>query len=152
MPDQEWTQVQVETSASLIGQIAHRWRIHILRQHIIGHREIRTTKTCPGSTIDLDDLIARVPERPSNILDAPKTVHPLANLRLRAGRPSTSAPVVRVALTGTAVSVVGFTESGQPVNGNPCWYIDGEGNYLWAGATDIPDPRQSGRGAQPIAA
>jgi len=53
-----WTPVMYATSASLIAQIAKRYDIPIDRAHLPGHREIFAAKTCPGSQVDLDHLVA----------------------------------------------------------------------------------------------
>src|SRR5258708_2941336 len=47
---------KVRASAALVQEIAARWKIALDRDHIIMHREIRASKTCPGS-VDMDGLI-----------------------------------------------------------------------------------------------
>jgi hypothetical protein len=60
-----------------------------------------------------------------------------ANLRRR---PMTNAQLVRVIPARFEVAVAAF-ETGQRIEGNAFWYVDMDGNYLWAGATESPDPR-----------
>jgi N-acetyl-anhydromuramyl-L-alanine amidase AmpD len=52
------TAVQMQTSAELIAAIAKRWGIPLDRKHVIQHHEIRRSKTCPGSGVDIDQLIS----------------------------------------------------------------------------------------------
>ena len=51
----------------------------------------------------------------------------------------TAAQVIRVIAVHTDIVVMKF-EIGERVDGNAYWYADVQGNYLWAGATNIPDP------------
>ena len=139
--DDAWPQTQLSTSAALIGEVACRWSIPLDRDHIIGHREIRSSKTCPGDWINLDDLIALVADAGSTDVSTPTSVRVLTDVRLRAAQPSTLSPVVRVLPAGTQVAVSGFTSDGEVVNGNSVWYSDLDGNYFWAGATDVPHPQ-----------
>ena len=67
-------------------------------------------------------------------------VRTVKNVNLRRGRPSTAAPILRTIPAQTEVPVSGF-EIGEAVIGNPNWYVDLQGNFFWAGATDVPDPR-----------
>ena len=69
----------------------------------------------------------------------PFTVRTLKNVNLRRAKPATSAHVVRVIPAHSDVAVSHF-EKGERVDGNPYWYVDLQDNYLWAGATDKPDP------------
>ena len=69
------TEEQYKVSAQLIREICLRWNITIDREHIIGHREIRADKTCPGK-IDVDKLIRlAIYEEPKK--DDPKVVQNL---------------------------------------------------------------------------
>lgn len=52
-----WSEEMYNASAALIRDICHRWGIPIDRDHIVGHREIYTHKTCPGDKVDLDKLV-----------------------------------------------------------------------------------------------
>ena len=53
----DWTNEMYQSSSYLIAAIAKRWNIPIDRDHIIGHHEIYSLKTCPGTKVDLDKLI-----------------------------------------------------------------------------------------------
>jgi N-acetylmuramoyl-L-alanine amidase CwlA len=55
-------------------------------------------------------------------------------LNLRKGKPSRMAEVVQVVGAGAKLSYAGWTEDGEPVNGNPKWFRDVLGNYFWSGA------------------
>ncbi len=55
--DSEWTDSMYKSSAELIADIASRWHIPIDREHIIGHREIYSIKSCPGSRVSIERLI-----------------------------------------------------------------------------------------------
>jgi len=51
------TEAQLKASAELIADIARRWEIRLDREHVIAHYEIRRSKTCPGTGVDLAKLI-----------------------------------------------------------------------------------------------
>lgn len=55
-PQDAWPDEQYQASAALVREIAGRWKIPLDRDHVIMHREIRASKTCPGSA-DIDRLI-----------------------------------------------------------------------------------------------
>jgi len=55
-PQDLWPDEQYATSAALVKEIAARWKIPLDRDHVIMHREIRASKTCPGSA-DIDRLL-----------------------------------------------------------------------------------------------
>ena len=64
---------QYEALKDLIRHLANKHNISIDRQHIVGHKEIFSGKTCPG-TIDVTKLVADlsaapVPVPPSNMVD-----------------------------------------------------------------------------------
>jgi hypothetical protein len=69
-------------------------------------------------------------------------VRTIRNANLRRAKPTTTAQVVRVIPAHTHVVVAKF-EFGERVDDNAYWYADVQGNYLWAGATDAPDPTAS---------
>jgi|SRR5215470_14756692 len=60
-PDDVWPQAQLSASALLIGEIAARWSIPLDELHVIRHREIRASKTCPGSWLQIPELLKQVP-------------------------------------------------------------------------------------------
>ena len=138
-PDDVWPEAQLMASAGLIGEIVARWHIPVDVLHLARHHQIRATKTCPGNWLQMNELIQRVPS-PEIVHAAPiSTVRALKNLNLRKDGPNTTTQVVRVILANSEITVSGFT-LGERINGNACWYVDTENNYLWAGATDIPKP------------
>jgi N-acetylmuramoyl-L-alanine amidase len=174
-PDDVWPEAQLSASAALVGEIASRWSIPLDELHVIRHREIRASKTCPGNWLKIVELLQRVPTQlalgavagadtatltnavvssgnssatlpvptigiPVSI-ENPKTtkiVRTLKNVNLRT-RPDTNAQVVRV-IPAQSEIVVSMFEVGQQVADNAYWYVDLQGNYLWAGATDKSDP------------
>lgn len=145
-PTDKWTDEMYKSSAWLVGVLAKRYSIPLDRNHLIGHREIRGTKTCPGSKVDLDELLklARaVSENELPVDELPVAsirVKTVKNANLRAGQPATSAPIVRTIARGTALQMVTFVSTGESVQGNAAWYTDRDGNFLWAGVTDQPNP------------
>ncbi len=52
-------------------------------------------------------------------------------------------PIAGSLSVGSEMPVVGFT-LGQRVEGNPYWYADPQGDYVWAGATSVPSPSPAG--------
>jgi N-acetylmuramoyl-L-alanine amidase len=54
-------------------------------------------------------------------------------LNLRKGRPSRLAEVAQVVEPGTALGYDGWVNDGDPVNGNPRWFRDVDGNWFWSG-------------------
>lgn len=141
--DDAWPPEQFDSSLKLAGEIARRWSIPIDRDHIICHREIRATKTCPGYWVDLDSYVNSIPSAIPEPIPFRSTVRVLSNVRLRLGQPTTSAPIVRVLSANVQVAVAGFTATGERVDDNSFWYRDADGNYFWAGATDVPIPQVS---------
>ncbi|MGH9722685.1 MAG: N-acetylmuramoyl-L-alanine amidase [Bryobacteraceae bacterium] len=144
-PDDEWTDAMYAASSELIREVAMRRQVPIDREHIIPHREIRKSKTCPGFKVDLDKLIALAaggpaPAPPTNGVGTPRaTVKLVSNVNIRLGAPTTAASIVRTEPKGKTLVVAGF-RAGQPVSGNSNWYQSEDGNFFWAGATDQPNP------------
>jgi hypothetical protein len=73
----------------------------------------------------------------------PAMVRTLWKANLRRGKPTTAVPIVRLLAAHTDFVVCKF-DIGERVDGNAYWYRDVQGNYLWAGATDTPDPTLPG--------
>src|SRR5579871_2661250 len=71
--------------------------------------------------------------------DKPVVVRTLCNVKLRKSKATIRAQLVRVIPAFTDVVVSGF-ELGEPLEGNAYWYVDVQGNFFWAGATNVPDP------------
>lgn len=58
---------QYRAGAALLRAISLRWGIDLDRDHVIGHREIYATKSCPGN-VDIDRLIREAREGPMGAL------------------------------------------------------------------------------------
>jgi N-acetylmuramoyl-L-alanine amidase CwlA len=140
LPDDVWPDVQINTCAALVGEIAQRWNITLDDLHVIRHHQIRASKTCPGSFITIAEILKRVPSANAAAGNQPRIVHTITSLNLRVGGPSINAPVLRVLPPNLAVSVSGIA-TGDAVGGNSTWYSDDNSNFLWAGGTDLPDPQ-----------
>jgi N-acetylmuramoyl-L-alanine amidase CwlA len=54
-------------------------------------------------------------------------------LNIRKGAPRRTADVVQEVAAGAVLAYVGWVEDGEPVNGNPRWYQDANGNFFWSG-------------------
>ena len=65
------------------------------------------------------------------------TVRVTSKLNIRFGEPSRMNDVVQEVLSGSPLDYVGWVTNGEPVNGNPKWYRDVNGNYFWSGATIV---------------
>ena len=55
--ESDWTDEMYKASSELIALTASLWNIPLDRDHVIGHHEIYSLKTCPGSKVDIDKLI-----------------------------------------------------------------------------------------------
>ncbi|HYX54186.1 MAG TPA: peptidoglycan recognition family protein [Candidatus Limnocylindrales bacterium] len=139
LPDDVWPESQLATSAALVSAIAQRWNIPLDDQHVIRHHQIRASKTCPGNVITIAAILARAFVEPAANAQPSLIVRTITNLNLRIGRAAVDAPLARVIPRNTSVSVSGAVK-GEAVKGNPAWYSDGNGNFLWAGGTDTPTP------------
>lgn len=141
----DWTNEMYAASAALIKDICHRWNIPIDKKFIIGHRDIYTVKSCPGSQVNINKLIAlargQVTETSTyNFVPDSNETSARTTLRIRKGLPTTGADVAGKAKTGDKLAYVGWTSNGQTIEGNSHWYRDGSGNYFWAGGTTRPIP------------
>jgi N-acetyl-anhydromuramyl-L-alanine amidase AmpD len=139
---ESWPQLQLESSAALISEIASRWQIPLDVSHILRHIAIRASVNCPGPNCDITDLLARAKSTAGNTRAVKEQrVQTLADINLRQG-PSRSTQIIRILAAKTELMVVGFVE-GERVNGNSFWYVDEADHYLWAGATSHPHPTES---------
>jgi N-acetylmuramoyl-L-alanine amidase len=142
--DDIWPDAQLDASAALVQAIAARWAIPLDTDHFVRHHEIRQSKTCPGNwLVDLSTILSRIPSTPAATPTASSTIRTIKNVNLRQGRPNTSVPIARVIPANTDFAVVGYTE-GERVQDNDWWYADPQGNFLWAGATNLPSPSAVG--------
>lgn len=73
------------------------------------------------------------PVHPSAGGDFPREVTARVRLNIRRGRPSTLAAIHQTVPPGTALTAASAEPQGQPVNNNPVWYRDPNGNYFWSG-------------------
>jgi hypothetical protein len=71
---------------------------------------------------------------PVRLLAARCKVRTRVPLHIRGGSPDRRAPVVRTVPPGTLLEQVGLTHEGEPINGNPVWCKDADGNFFWSGA------------------
>ncbi|HEY7390403.1 MAG TPA: peptidoglycan recognition family protein [Bryobacteraceae bacterium] len=137
-------EAQCRSAAGLIAEIAGRWQIAVDAHHLILHDEIRAGRNCPGAGFDREALLRNLPApqtaTPKTVVE--RQVRILRNTNVREGGPSTNARIVRVAPGNSTETVSGFTDQGERVQGNSYWYRTQDGNYLWAGATDSPNPVQ----------
>ncbi len=70
-PNARMTEAQECALKELVKLVAERHGIPLDRDHVIGHKEIRATKSCPG-TISVDKLVMELqspPDVPSNMVD-----------------------------------------------------------------------------------
>ncbi len=139
-----WADSMYQASGELIHSISLRWNIPLDRLHVIGHREIYTRKTCPGSVVDIDHLIdtARncANETSSyNSVSQNSEVTTTRNLNQRRA-PAIVDNIVATTPQGTTLEYISWVSNGQAVNGNSHWYKNATGNYFWAGGTDKPIP------------
>jgi hypothetical protein len=136
-------EAQYRSAAGLIAEIAVRWQMAPDVSHVVLHDEIRAGRNCPGAGFDRNALLQRVPAAEAPQPKAPvveQQIRILRNTNVREGTPSTGARIVRVAPANSSETVAGFTDQGERVQGNSHWYRTQDGNYLWAGATDSPNP------------
>ena len=139
--DTEWTAAMYNASAELIQSISSRWNIPLDRDHVIGHHEIYSLKTCPGTKVDLSKLIAFAS---GSTITPPATngsitkqlqkgkVTTITSLNMRKEPSSNQAPLTQAAI-GLQLAYDGFTMDGQSINGNSKWYFTDEGNWFWSG-------------------
>ncbi len=150
MPDELWPEAQLDASAKLLAEVAGRWRVALDREHVIMHREIRASKTCPGFGVDVDQLVVRaaakrvavVAAAPTRIADGfPRQVQVLKRVNLRAGSPTWTAPVMSVLPVSAQVAVTALVRGEAPAQGSPWWCEVGNGRaFFWAVATDVALP------------
>lgn len=137
----EWPDALYRSSAELVKDISRRYpKLAVLSAaNVVLHRQIRADKSCPGLKFQLSRLLTEVSGNPPAPVAVPLMITTRAAANLRNGRPSTSAPIVRQIPKDTLMHVVGSVD-GDVVSGNSKWYQTLDTHYLWAGATDKPNP------------
>ena len=133
----DWTPEMYASSSTLIREIARRHNIPLDRNHILGHHEIYSHKTCPGNKVDIDKLIAMAKGEASIVSEYEKItatgkVTTIAKLNIRS-TPNTSLAPVGSCDANIQLAFDGYTNHGQPVNGNSKWFYTDEGNWFWSG-------------------
>ena len=134
----DWTYAMYATSSELVRAICGRWNISIDRNHVIGHHDIYSLKTCPGHKVDLNKLIALatnspIPPAPAiNKVLQPGNALTKVTLNIRSQPDTSKAPIAKVP-AGVRLSYDGFTNDGQKVNGNGTWFFTNEGHWFWGG-------------------
>lgn len=84
--------------------------------------------------VELAECTGKTAPSPAVVAAAePGSVVTTVRLNIRQGRPNTRAPVVQVVPAGTTLTYRGWTDAGEAVNGNPRWYEDMNGNFVWGG-------------------
>jgi N-acetylmuramoyl-L-alanine amidase len=147
----DWTEEMYKASADLIKDISNRWNIPLDRNHIIGHNEIYSLKTCPGFKVDMNRLIvmaggiANVPlvSTPADLKKVAEkgkvTTKNRINIR---SQPNTKLKPVHTLDRNVQLAYDGFTEEGEKINNNGKWFYTNEGNWFWSGAVttlkDVP--------------
>lgn len=136
-----WPPAQMASSLDLVRDIADRWGIPLDDDHVITHHMIRHSKTCPGSNFDHANYVQRLggaaAARMENawnggVLKAAATV----NVR---DRPATVRPPVAKLEPGDVFAAQQLVTNGEAVRGNALWFRDGNGRFVWAGATNFPN-------------
>ena len=130
--DDPWPPEMYAASAALLADIASRYPAlrPLSRRNVVMHREIRASKTCPGSQADLARLILAAGGPP---VEDPLVVRTRTRVNVRRGHPSSMAPVVRVIPAGELINVVA-TVTGEKVNGVSVWYQNIDDDFIWGGA------------------
>jgi N-acetylmuramoyl-L-alanine amidase len=141
-----WPDAQRRASLELVRAIADRWTIPIDADHIIRHREIRSSKPhCPGGGLEfaayLQDLVAINPPAAGNA--GPErpfatNVRAVTALNVRV-RPAAVGVALRRLLSGDTFTPVAVV-SGEIHGGNGNWYRNAAAEFVWAGGTDRPFP------------
>jgi hypothetical protein len=137
MPDDDWPDAQYGASADLIAEIAHRWRIPIDADHVIPHRDIRASKTCPG-TVDLARLVGAAQgslRRFTHVSPGAQRLRVRVPLNVRSGAPSTDAPIARTVRPPLELSAIEAVR-GESIRGNATWYRVGEDAWIWSGGVE----------------
>jgi N-acetylmuramoyl-L-alanine amidase len=133
-PDDDWPDAMYAASAALLRDLGTRFPAlaSLTRRNLVMHREIRASKTCPGSKADLSRLILEAGGPP---VEQPELLRARSRVNIRRGQPSTSAPVVRVIPVGELVNVRASV-TGESVNGISLWFQNMDDDFIWGGALE----------------
>ena len=82
-------------------------------------------EACSGNPLD--------PTHPNATGTFPRNVTARVRLNIRRGQPNTLAPIHETVQPGTSLIAAAAEPRGQPVNNNPVWYRDPNGNFFWSG-------------------
>ena len=74
-----------------------------------------------------------VPPLQGNGSDQAGRVRTTNKLNIRKEAPRRTADLAQVVPAGTELVTAGWVDDGEPVNGNPRWYKDSNGNFFWSG-------------------
>lgn len=53
----DFTNAQYDANGQLVALLAKKWNIPLDREHVIGHKEVRNDKTCPGAKVSIERII-----------------------------------------------------------------------------------------------
>jgi hypothetical protein len=134
-----WTVPQSAASAALVADIAARWDIVLDTEYVFAHHEVRASKSCPGSIEKVREILDLAIAQNGAAHTAAPPIQTTANVRIRDGAPSLSAPIRTVIPAGATIEPTGHV-TGDSVQANSNWYVIGDGQYIWAGATSAPNP------------
>jgi N-acetyl-anhydromuramyl-L-alanine amidase AmpD len=70
-PADDWPEAQVEATASLIADVAHRWNFAIDADHVVAHRAIRASSQCPADSCPMDRIIETARGRTATDVENP---------------------------------------------------------------------------------
>ena len=141
-PNDEWTDEMYAASAELLRGISQRYPAlaTLTRQNVVMHREIRADKSCPGFKVDMNRLIAAASGggAPGPVTPAAIVVVARGAVNVRAGKPSTAAPVARVLADAAELNVVAKVQGQQVTRSDGTvvsdWYRTSANEYVWGGA------------------
>ena len=143
-PDSDWTDQMYDSSSSMIAKIATTYGIPLDRQHIIGHHEIFSIKTCPGTKVDINKLIDMSRQKAGYVADPQiiyqdGTVVVTDNLNIRSGTPSRAGAIVRKAIANEKLRFAAYTNNGEASDGIAKWYQTSDRLWFWSGAVKHVD-------------
>lgn len=105
------------------GLLQSRRTYEQLLRNVVEEYSICCQTTSPNENID------------SQFVANSGTTRATVKLNIRKSSPSTMSSIVQTVPVGTSLNYTGWTLNGEPINGNPKWYQDSNGNYFWSGGT-----------------